>query len=109
MPASAAPPSLALKNLIWVALGLPSVIVQATIVPSARRRERVVDRADLDLEAGRAADGQAGAGRAAGTVAGVVAPITPTSVSVAGAAAGSASASAKLARIGCGYASHVCH
>ena len=35
MPASAAPPSLALKNLICVALGLPSVIVQATIVPAA--------------------------------------------------------------------------
>jgi hypothetical protein len=33
MPASAGPPSLALKNLICVAFGLPSVIVQATIVP----------------------------------------------------------------------------
>ena len=44
MPASAGPPSLALKNLICVALGLPSVIVQATIVPAARRAQRVVDR-----------------------------------------------------------------
>ena len=38
MPASAAPPSLALKNLICVAFGLPSVIVQATIDAGSRAR-----------------------------------------------------------------------
>ena len=89
-PASATPPSLALKNLIWVAFGLPSVIVQATIVPLRGALSGLLARADLDLEAGRAADGQARGCRGSwGRWPGVVAPITPTSVSVAGATAGS--------------------
>ena len=51
MPASAGPPSLVLKNLIWVALGLPSVIVQATIVPVRGTLSGLWCCSDLDLEA----------------------------------------------------------
>ena len=71
MPASETPPSLGLKNLICVALGLLSVIVQATIVPSRGTPIGLRMVADLDLEARRVADRQAGAGRAAGDRGGV--------------------------------------
>src|SRR2546430_4961707 len=40
--ASEGPPSLALKNLIWLALGLASVIVQATIVPLRGAKDSLV-------------------------------------------------------------------
>ena len=89
MPASAGPPSLALKNLICVALGLPSVIVQATIVPACGARSRALCASPtltwkpvVRLTARHGLAGQLG------TVAGRRRGITPTSVSVAGATAG---------------------
>ena len=111
MPASEAPPSLALKNLIWVAFGLPSVIVQATIVPLRGALSEVVGGADLDLEAGRAADGQARGCRGSSARSRAWSrAITPTSVSVAGASRRAAPARARaLARRASGYASHMCH
>src|ERR1039457_4347608 len=97
MPAAEGPPSLALKNLIWVALGLPSEIVQATIVPArgAESRLWVVEtftwKPVVRLTARHGVAGQLG------TVSGlVVAGITPTSVSVAGATAGRRSKSTRL-------------
>src|ERR1700732_269605 len=47
MPASAMPPSFPSKNLICVAVGLPSEIVQATIVPSRGTERGLRDAATL--------------------------------------------------------------
>ena len=100
MPASATPPSLALKNLIWVAFGLPSMIVHATIVPlrGAVSGLCVVPtftwKPVVRLTARHGLPGQLGDGCRAGR-----SGITPTSVSVAGEPAGSTSASTRLARI----------
>src|SRR5271154_7234483 len=99
MPAIEGPPSLALKNLIWVAFGLPRSIDQATIVPA---RGAVCGLCVLPtftwkpvvrLTARHGLPGQLG------TVSGVVAGITPTSLSVAGAPAGSTSTSPRLTRM----------
>ena len=90
---------MALKNLIWVAFGLPSMIDQATTVPA---RGAVCGlcavptftwKPVVRLTARQGLPGQLG------TVSGlVVGGITPTSVSVACEPAGSTSTSARLAR-----------
>ena len=84
MPAVEGPPSLALKNLIWVAFGLPRSIDQATTVPArgAATGLCVVPtftwKPVVRLTARQGLPGQLG------TVSGlVVGGITPTSVSVA--------------------------
>ena len=99
MPAVEGPPSLALKNLIWVAFGLPRLIDQATTVPArgAATGLCVVPtftwKPVVRLTARQGLPGQLG------TVSGlVVGGSTPTSVSVASEPAGSTSTSAKLAR-----------
>src|SRR5277367_510548 len=99
MPAVEGPPSLALKNLICVAFGLPRSIDQATIVPA---RGAVCGLCTVPtftwkpvvrLTARQGLPGQLG------TVSGfVVGGITPTSVSVACEPAGSISTSARLTR-----------
>src|SRR5450759_2072382 len=99
MPASAAPPSLALKNLICVAFGLPRTIVQATIVPSRGTRMSLLAEPTLAWKPVVRLTARQGVPGQLGTVAGEVAPITPTSLSVAGEVAGRTSASAKLAQI----------
>src|SRR5579875_1806979 len=97
MPASAGPPSLVLRYLIWVALGLPSVISHATIVPARgalsglRTLPTLTWKPVVRLTASQGLPGQLG------TLAGVVVPMLPTSVSVAGATPGSIRASAQLA------------
>src|SRR6185312_9975644 len=95
MPASEGPPSLALKNLICVALGLPSVIVQATTEPLRGTLSGLRTFATLTWKPVVRLTARHGLVGQLGTVTGLVAPITPTSLSVAGAAAGSASASAR--------------
>src|ERR1035437_10612004 len=88
MPASAVPPSLALKNRIWVVVGLPSAIVQATIVPARGVLSGLCTLPTLTWKpVVRLTARHGGTGQLA-TVAGVVAGSTPTSASVAGAAAG---------------------
>ena len=97
IPASEGPPSFSLKNLICVALGLPSEIDQATIVPARgalrmlRSEPTLTWKPVVRLTARHGFPGPPGQ---LGAVTGVVAPITPTSVSVAGATAGRISASA---------------
>src|SRR5665811_2411039 len=88
MPASAGPPSLALKNLIWVAFGLPSVIVQATTVPVRTALSGLRLVATLTWKPVVRLTARHGVAGQLGTVAGVVVPMTPISARVAGAAAG---------------------
>src|SRR5438132_13431732 len=99
MPASAAPPSLVLKNLICVALGLPSVIVQATIVPLRRAARKLCAEPTLTWNPVVRLTARHGLVGQLGTVGGVVAGRTPNSVRVAGAPAGSARASASPPKI----------
>src|SRR5438132_8651501 len=99
MPASAAPPSLVLKNLICAALGLPSVIVQATIVPLRRAARKLCAEPTLTWNPVVRLTARQGLAGQLGTVGGVVVGRTPTSVRVAGAPAGSARASARPAQI----------
>ena len=98
-PASASPPSLALKNLICVALGLPSVIVQATTVPARGALISVVFVPTLTWKPVVRLTARHGLAGQLGTVSGlVVGGITPTSAIVAGATAGMARTSARLVR-----------
>src|ERR1700733_7421501 len=99
MPASAAPPSLALKYLIWVAFGLPSMIVQATMVPLRGAPRGLWAVATFTWKPVVRLTARQGVAGQLGTVSGVVGGITPTSLSVAGEPAGSASASRTLPRI----------
>src|SRR6266566_7595851 len=99
MPASDAPPSLALKNLICAALGLPSVIVQATIVPLRGTARKLWAGPTLTWNPVVRLTARHGLVGQLGTLGGVVAGSTPTSVSVAGEPAGSTRQSARLARI----------
>src|SRR5256884_2211985 len=94
--ASEAPPSLALKNLIWLALGLASVIVQATIEPLRGANDSLVCLPTLSWKPVVRLTARHGLPGQLGTVGGVVAPITPSSASVAGATAGSTRASTRL-------------
>src|SRR5580692_8730148 len=97
MPAVGGPPSLVLKNLTWVALGLPRSIVQATIVPARGAESRLVAVATLTWKPVVRLTARHGEPGQLGTVSGlVVGGITPTSVSVAGATAGRARTSARL-------------
>src|SRR5271157_5645230 len=98
MPASAGPPSLVLKNLTWVALGLPSMIVHATTEPDLGVASGLWAVLTLTWKPVVRLTARQGVPGQLGTVAGVVAGIRPISVSVAGATAGRAMASAKLAR-----------
>src|SRR5580698_8371822 len=99
MPAVDGPPSLALKNLIWVAFGFPSMIDHATTVPARGAAcglcavPTFTWKPVVRLTAKQGLPGQLG------TVSGlVVGGITPTSVSVACEPAGSTNTSARLAR-----------
>src|SRR5271166_3689467 len=101
MPASATPPSFALKNLIWVGLGLPSMIVQATIVPSRGAMTRLWMLPTFTWKPVVRLTARQGVAGQLGTVAGfVVGGITPTSLRVAEEPAGRTSASVNAARIG---------
>src|SRR5213080_2149158 len=95
--ASEAPPSLALKNLIWLALGLASVIVQATIEPLRGANDSLVCLPTLAWKPVVRLTARHGVPGQLGTVGGLVVPSTPTSKSVAIAAAGSASATSSPA------------
>src|SRR5690242_9254057 len=97
MPASAAPPSLALKNLIWVALGLPRLTVQATIEPALGTLVSVVLVATLTWKPVVRLTARHGLAGQLGVVSGVVGGITPTSVMVAVARPGTASSRARPA------------
>src|SRR3981081_2386433 len=97
MPASATPPSVPSKNFICVAVGLPSEIVQATIVPSRRTLTGFFAEPTLAWKPVVRLTARQGVAGQLGVVTGLVAAGTPTSLSVAGAAAGSARASARLA------------
>src|ERR1700685_2239017 len=98
MPAVGGPPSLVLKYLIWVALGLPRSIVHATIVPARGADRRLVAVATFTWKPVVRLTAKHGVAGQLGTVSGlVVGGITPTSVSVAGATAGRASTRARLA------------
>src|ERR1700684_371525 len=99
MPASATPPSLALKNLTCVAFGLPSVIVQPRAEPSVGAFSSVVFVATLTWKPVVRLTARHGLAGQLGTVSGVVAGITPTSAIVAGAMAGITRTSSKLARM----------
>src|ERR1700710_2238031 len=99
MPASAGPPSFALKNLICVAFGLPSWIVQATTEPALGAFISVVFVATLTWKPVVRLTARHGLAGQLGVVSGVVGGITPTSVIVAPARLGMASSSAKLARM----------
>src|SRR5207244_4331951 len=99
MPASGAPPSLELKNLICVALGLPSVIVQATIVPLRGTARKLWAAPTLTWNPVVRLTARQGIPGQLGTLGGVVGGSTPTSVSVAGETAGTARHRATLARI----------
>src|ERR1017187_3721908 len=98
MPASAVPPSLALKKRIWVVVGLPSWIVQATMEPARGVLSGLWTAPTLTWKPVVRLTARQGVAGELATVAGVVAGITPTSASVAGAAAGSSRASVALAR-----------
>src|SRR5258708_21416581 len=98
MPASEAPPSLVLKNLTCVAFGLPSMIVQATIVPLRGALSGLCTAPTLTWNPVVRLTARHGVAGQLGAVGGVVAGSTPTSARVAGATAGSASASATLVR-----------
>ena len=95
--AEAVPPSLVLKYLIWVALGLPSEIVHATTVPlrGAATRLRVLPTFTWKPVVRVTARHDVGQ---LGVVGGVVAGITPTSESVASAPMGSARVNAAPTR-----------
>src|ERR1700739_3476365 len=93
MPASAGPPSLVLKYLTWVELGLPSWIVHATIDPARGADRMFVVLPTLTRTPVVRLTARHGLPGQLGTVAGVVAPITPTSLRVAPESEGSASMS----------------
>src|ERR1700736_677369 len=95
MPASATPPSLASKNLICVAVGFPSEIVQATIVPSRRTLSGLWEAPTLAWKPVVRLTARQGVAGQLGVVTGLVAPIRPTSLSVAGGGAGTARARAR--------------
>src|SRR4029077_11567946 len=97
MPAVEGPPSLVLKNLICVALGLPRVIVQATIVPERGADRMLIAEPTLTWKPVVRLTARHGLAGQLGAVAGVVAPMTPTSLRVAGAMPGSASSASALA------------
>src|SRR5262245_42338941 len=99
MPASATPPSLALKNLVWVVFGLPSTIDHATTVPSRLTASGLLFGPTLTWKPVVRLTARHGLAGQLGTVAGIVAGTTPTSASVAEEPAGSASASPRPARI----------
>src|SRR5579862_312582 len=96
MPAVEGPPSLVLKNLICVALGLPRMIVQATIVPERGAERMLVAEPTLTWKPVVRLTARHGLPGQLGTVAGVVAPMIPTSLRVAGARAGSASSASAV-------------
>src|ERR1700676_5604592 len=101
MPASPTAPSVALENLIWVALGLPSMIVQATIVPSRGAITRLCVLPTFTWKPVVRLTARHGVAGQLGTVAGlVVGGITPTSLSVAEEPAGRTRASTRPAKIG---------
>src|ERR1700736_7042421 len=100
MPACATPPSLALKNLIWVALGLPSVIVQATIEPLRGAVSGLLVTPTLAWKPVVRLTARQGVAGQLATVAGlVVGGSTPTSASVAEEPVGSRSTSTTLVMI----------
>src|SRR5438445_13900695 len=84
MPASEMPPSLALKNLICVAFGLPSMIVQATIVPLRGALKGLCAAPTFTWNPVVRLTARQGLAGQLATVGGVVAGSEPTSVSVAG-------------------------
>src|ERR1700680_2480587 len=103
MPASETPPSFALKNFVWVAFGLPSMIVQATIVPLRGAESGLCVAATFTWKPVVRLTARHGLAGQLGTVGGVVVGgIAPTPASVAGEPVGSTSASRRLARIAVG-------
>src|SRR6185437_15653386 len=99
MPASDSPPSLELKNLIWVEFGLPRVTVQPTIEPSRGTPIGFLTVPTLTWKPVVRLTARHGLPGQLATVGGVVVPITPISASFAGAAAGIASASTAVAAV----------